>query len=170
MKFIYGLIDPRDDTVFYVGQSKRGSFEPEFYIKSAHRGSTQRRVKAKLRGLYALGLKAQWCILEETDDLDLAESFWICSILAAGGKLTNMTFGGYGASGVRHPDTGKNISRARRGKPNLSARKPEARPFVSCNRCGKIHQTYMRPRDRMTGKSNFFCSLECWKKRKSDGV
>lgn len=164
-RFVYALIDPRDETIFYVGQSSRGPYEPEWYIKSAHRGSTQRKVKSKLRSLHYLGFLADWCILEETDNLDVAETFWICSLLAAGAKLTNMRFGGYGAKGLRHPDTGKNISKARKGKPNLSARKPEVHPEVTCGTCGKIHQTYLRPED-IGVKKNFFCSLICSARRK----
>lgn len=161
MKFIYALLDPRDETIFYVGQSRRGSYEPEWYIKSAHRGSTQRKVKAKLRQLHNLGLKAEWCVLEETDDLDTAETFWICSLLASGAHLTNMKFGGYGAKSTRHPDTGRNISKARKGQPLFAARKPEAYPIVACSKCGKLHKTYLRPSDREKGKSRFFCSREC---------
>lgn len=167
---IYALIDPRDQTIFYVGQSRRGSYEPEWYIKSAHRGSTQRKVKAKLRQIHLLGLKTEWCILEETDDLDIAETFWICSLLATGANLTNMKFGGYGAKSTRHPDTGKNISKARKGQPNLSARKPESYPMVSCAVCDTIHKTYLRPADREKGKDTFFCSKDCLKVRACYGV
>lgn len=164
MKFIYGLIDPRDQTIFYVGQSSRGSYEPEWYIKSGHRGSTQRKVKSRLRQIHNLGLKTEWCILEETDQLDLAEGFWICSLLAAGAKLTNMKFGGYGAKLTRHPDTGKKISAARRGQPLLLARKPDCRRMVQCDLCSITIERYLRPSQRSGEQKmpRFFCSRDCW--------
>lgn len=161
MKFIYGLIDPRDSTIFYVGQSSRGAYEPEFYIRAAHRGSTQRRVKAKLRQLSDLGMRAGWQVLEETEELNAAECFWISSIKAAGGKLTNMTPGGRESGSQRHPDTGRNISKSRKGKPNLAAHKPEAYAVLNCVRCDKSFRKYIRPSDRALGRKNFFCTLHC---------
>ena len=101
--FIYGLIDPRNRSVFYVGQSSRGSIEPEDYIRRAGSGKTTRLVKRYLRRLHLLGLKSEWEILEEIDldHLDDAERFWIASIRSCGAALANMTDGGEGLKGYR---------------------------------------------------------------------
>lgn len=170
MKFVYALIDPRSDEIFYVGQSSRGAYEPEWYIKSAHRGSTQRKVKAKLRQIHDAGRKAEWAVLEESDDLNAAECFWIASIRAAGGSLTNMTPGGRESGSQRHSDTGKNISKAVKGKPRPNTRKQEVRPMVTCACCDREFQTYLRPSDRIKGKNKFFCSNDCRIQRYAHGV
>ncbi len=110
-RIIYALVDPRVETIFYAGKSQRGSEEPEQYINNAHRGSTQRKVKAKLRQIHLLGMRATWELLEEVPEdqsLDDAEKFWIASILATGALLANMTPGGDGVpKGTKPWNAGK---------------------------------------------------------------
>ncbi len=106
--FVYCLIDPRDQTIFYAGKTFRGADEPLGYIKNAHSGSTSRYVKRYLRRLYNLGLEADWEILEETtlENLSMAETFWISSLRAAGATIMNMTDGG---EGHRHTEASKKL-------------------------------------------------------------
>ncbi len=118
--FIFGLFDPRDQTCFYVGLTRRGKAEPEGYIKSAHRGLTAQKVRRYLRHLFKLGFRASWDILEETTNeaLEDAERFWIASFRAAGAILMNVKDGGEkGGRGYRHTDAMKQgESRRHKGK------------------------------------------------------
>lgn len=166
---IYGLIDPRNSTLFYVGQSSRGAFEPEHYVRTAHRGSTVRKMKRVLRALHNLGLKAEWTILEEVDSaelLDDAESFWISAITVTGAFLANMTPGGYAKGAKRSPDTGKKISLATKGIPRPHTTKPECRIKITCHFCGDMIERYVRPAHRISNRPNYFCSRSCTSKGK----
>ncbi len=94
--FIYCLIDPRDSSAFYVGQTCVGKSEPLGYIKKGHRRKSKRNVIQYLRRLHKLGLEASWEILEEcsTIELDDFERWWIASFRVTGAILTNIADGG----------------------------------------------------------------------------
>ncbi len=98
--FIYCLIDPRDETIFYVGQSSRGADEPEQYIRYGHL-TTRRLVCRELFRIKRLGLQASWEVLEECSitELSIIEVFWISNLRASGARLMNMTNGGEGHHG-----------------------------------------------------------------------
>lgn len=117
--FIFCLIDPRDETIFYVGQTSTGPREPEKYVRRGY-GGTKRNVCRYTRRLEKLGLQASWEILEEVsiEMLDDAERFWISNFRAAGVALTNIADGGAGNRGFRHtPEAKEKISTALVGRP-----------------------------------------------------
>ncbi len=161
--FIFGLVDPRDDVMFYIGQSKVGKKEPDGYIAGAHRGSTSRKVKRYLRHLYHLGLKAYWveiesCTLETVDD---AEIFWIAFCRATGADITNMTDGGQkNATGYRHTAESKAIISA---KSKLKVMSADARRRIGEGTRGRVKtevelEKLRKPRPGMRGKAT------AWKK------
>ena len=91
---IYGLIDPRTNSLRYVGQSVRLS--KRFWrhcnplpTDRSHRGCW-------LRGLKKAGLVPQLIVLEEavtSDEATILETFWIASLRSVGANLVNMTDG-----------------------------------------------------------------------------
>lgn len=114
--FIYGLLC--DDVLFYVGQTTRGSDEPEGYLKYGHT-KTFRNVNRTIYRAKRDGRKLSWDILEEclTGQLDVFESFWICSLLSAGAKLSNMNLGGGGFRGMKlSPEHKEKIARGNTGQ------------------------------------------------------
>src|SRR5574337_1080491 len=99
-QFIYGLEDPRDGTVFYVGQTTVGAREPLGYIRHGHKGRLSRKICRHLRHLWKRGIVPTWSILEEVpeESLNDAELFWIGSLRSAGAILMNVADGGQHAS------------------------------------------------------------------------
>lgn len=97
---IYGLIDPRDGTVRYIGKTVR------FMRQRLNHHETDKAVNLRcnwLRKLKRLGLRARIVpLIETTVELgDEEEMALIGGIRAAGGQLLNMTFGGEGFVGRR---------------------------------------------------------------------
>lgn len=148
MIFVYGLIDPRDQTIFYVGLTRRGAVEPGGYVRYAHRGSTTQKVRRYLRRLFKLGVKAEWTVLEECLETHLAdaERFWIASLRAAGAILMNVKDGGEGGGiGQRHSAE----TRAKIGaKSRLKVISPEARQRISASNTGRRHTDEARRKMR----------------------
>lgn len=87
-KFIYGLIDPRDGQIRYVGQSSVGMKRAEV-LHSAKCKSWQMSLRSQ-------NLREEVEIIEETEDLNDAEMFWIAYFRMIGADLTNLTAGGEG--------------------------------------------------------------------------
>lgn len=114
-KIIYGLYDPRDGRLRYVGKTRRGikrAWEPH----SAHCDSW-------LKGLQAEGLERVVMILERLSDdsteleLNEAERRVIAEAREMGADLTNLTEGGDGLpEGYRFSaETRKRMSESRKG-------------------------------------------------------
>lgn len=86
--FIYGLVDPRNNLIFYVGSAVNVRTR-----LSQHRTSsfTGRALKTMITEIESAGLKVQTRILEETSpqDRDGRESYWISRCRADGHPLTN---------------------------------------------------------------------------------
>ena len=151
--FIYGLIDPRDGSIFYVGQTSRGSIEPEGYIKTAHRFPTRRPLRRYLRRIYNLGLTAHWEILEEVDENQLndAEKFWIASLRASGAILSNRADGGPTNKGYRwtveQKENQRIVQAAANSRPEVIANKIAAqnRPDVKARASEKQREVQNRP-------------------------
>lgn len=94
--YVYELIDPRDDVVFYVGKGKRGRIdqhEPE-----ARKGRQSRKC-ARIREIEAAGLRiVKRKVSHHQDEMDAyqAEADLICEYGLA--NLTNVMLGGGGMS------------------------------------------------------------------------
>jgi hypothetical protein len=86
--FIYALVDPRDDSIFYVG----ASVNPELRLYQ-HRWCyfTGQALKVVIAELDACGIKIGVRVLEEANDQnrDERESYWIAKLQAEGLQLTN---------------------------------------------------------------------------------
>lgn len=120
---IYGLVDPRDLLVHYVGKSSSGLNEPRSYAaRSAARRSSRRRVYEWVREMREDGCMFEIVVLEKITDprapstacwwtrfrnptaLSDAERWWIAYGRATGWPLTNATEGGEGTVGFRHTE------------------------------------------------------------------
>lgn len=116
---IYGLTDPSDGQVRYVGKSMNGLLRPKAHARlSQSKGSTYK--DRWVRKLRRLGLNYGIVVLERgipTEDLYDAEQRWIRHYREIGARLTNLTDGGPGNIGwVPSPATRKKISRANQGR------------------------------------------------------
>lgn len=118
MNYIYGLIDPRDNLVRYVGKTKT----PERRLKE-HLGSSSLKYNTYknswLKKLISLELVPIFKIIEECDDDNWQEReiYWIAYYRKLlGDKLTNTTDGG---DGLNNPslEVRQKISEANKGMP-----------------------------------------------------
>jgi NUMOD3 motif len=101
---VYGLFDPRDGALRYVGKAsdprvrlKGHLAEARFLRTHAHRWIAQLR---------SAGLRPELEVLEwhdTTSGANEAECFFIAYFRAIGCMLTNISHGGDGAPGYRHP-------------------------------------------------------------------
>jgi hypothetical protein len=113
---IYGLIDPRNGQLRYIGKSENG-------LKRAQDPHSP-RCGNWLKQLKKLGLNVEIEILEELPNasheiLNEAEVFWIGYFKMVGVNLTNLTSGGDGVRGIPlHLDHRLKISRALKGRPS----------------------------------------------------
>lgn len=92
--FIYGLRDPRDKQIFYVGKTNDPKTRLAEHILEA--GDTSKNIW--IRSLKLRGLSPELVILEETTEerWSDAEKFWIAVGLADDWPLTNSAPGGGG--------------------------------------------------------------------------
>lgn len=138
LTWIYGLVDPRDDQVRYIGMTTK-ALEVRL---SGHLNESHYRPKLCyhkshwIRQLQALGLSPGIQLLEEVPagaDWRVVESRWIAHGRSQGWPLTNMTDGGEGAPGrVLSEEIKRKISIASRGRPSPKKGKPaprESRPM-----------------------------------------
>lgn len=156
--FIFGLVDPRTESIFYAGQTGRGHTEPEGYIVFGHTRKKNSKVYCKLKSLHSKGLEASWIVLEDVRselDLDDAEKFWIASFRAAGAMLTNFADGGRsGNRGVKHSaQARKNVSDGtrkamQRSEVKEKMRTPEYKAAVWPVGRKRTEQTKARQRER----------------------
>lgn len=98
--FIYGLIDPRDSRIYYVGQSVWPGSRRCDHEKRARWCTRETHTRCVwLKSLHALGLRAALVILDAVDDeseWELAERAWIEYARWCKWPLTNLTSGGAG--------------------------------------------------------------------------
>lgn len=132
--FIYGLVDPRDGQLRYVGQTVCGLRTR----MSRHLADRSRSHRANWIGLLrGLGLKPQMVVIQEFADDELlsqAEIHWIAYFKALGFPLVNQTVGGEGTSGHRDSsETRERKSLARLGKKHSV----ETRAKISLGNAGK---------------------------------
>lgn len=102
--FIYGLTDPRDGSVRYIGKTTTGMERPR-----AHRYLSDGDHTHKAHWILKLqreGLEYGIVVLEECvrEDLSAAECFWIAQGRGLGWRLTNLTKGGDGTLGFVQPE------------------------------------------------------------------
>jgi hypothetical protein len=136
---IYGLVDPRDGQLRYVGKSSSGLKRPRSEWRNALAGHEGRgRKVCWIKNLLKAGLELYGVVvIQEFDDdgiLGQAERFWIAYFRQIGCRLTNDTDGGEGVSGyiptadlrrarseffrsvTRTPEWKENISKSKLGK------------------------------------------------------
>ena len=118
--FIYGLIDPRDGQLRYVGKSTSGMKRPRSHVSPTHLSKEHTHKANWLRQLLSLGLKPDIEVLEtcsSPEELSEAERFFIAYFRMVGANLTNLTDGG-GSSGRRlSAEVCERIARKLRGLP-----------------------------------------------------
>lgn len=101
---VYCLVDPRFNEVRYIGKSSYGLSRPESHGAPA-KLANDRTYKARwIRELQRNGLTYAVEVLEyvqEPSELCAAERYWIMAARANGWRLTNLTDGGEGLSGLK---------------------------------------------------------------------
>ena len=167
---VYGLIDPRNGELRYVGKTV-GKLQTRWraHIAPSKLGDTYRC--RWIRQLLAAGLKPEPFVIEthgSEDDLNGAEVWWIAYLRSIGCRLTNTSDGGDGATGVRwsedrkvrmsehfrgrvvSDETRKLLSESRKGLPSPRRGKPlnlspEARERLAASgrlRSGEKHPMF----------------------------
>ena len=111
---IYGLQDPRDGQIRYVGKSVRPRERLNAHIHHANRGDRKYHVYAWIRSLLINGVRPEQVILEwcTEETWQAAERKWIGQF----GDLCNLSEGGektVGFTGGRHSEEFKAWQRAR---------------------------------------------------------
>ncbi len=121
---IYGLTDPRTDTVRYVGKSCTGLKRPRLHAQ--RRGLLESNYKARwVRSLLANSLMYGVVVLYASstrEGLAEAEQFWIAELRSRGFPLTNTSRGGEGGTEGCSLETRKKIAATLRGKKHDPAR------------------------------------------------
>lgn len=121
---IYGLIDPRNGQLRYVGKSCSGMKRPAGHTEPS-RLLRERTHKAMwLRQLLGAGLRPDIQVLESSasaDELNEAEQFHIAYWRFVGADLTNLTDGGEGSVGHKQtPEHTEKIAKSNRGRIHTS--------------------------------------------------
>ena len=101
---IYGLIDPRDRTMFYVGATSR-----PFHRRIASHLNDACHLQMRgerydvIRSIVEAGFRPEIVELEfvQAGDWPEAEQFWIANMRFLGAKLVNKSCGGAGAAGMK---------------------------------------------------------------------
>lgn len=113
MKYlIYGLIDPRDGQLRYVGRSSSGLARALHHSQPRALRIGKTRCTNWCKNLKNNNLRPEIVILESwdiatNDELNEAEIFWIAYFRGLGCSLVNHTLGGGGLSGHRHSEEHK---------------------------------------------------------------
>lgn len=120
---IYGLVDPRDGRLRYVGQSSKGLKRPVEHWKSSRCLKARDHCHSWVRGLLDAGHVPSIVIIHQLDGshdirarLNDAEVFWISYFRSCGCDLTNMSAGGTGTTGVEPWCKGRHLSEEHRRK------------------------------------------------------
>ena len=118
---VYGLIDPRDGQLRYVGKSTSGLARPRQHVQPAFLKRDRRHKGNWVRSLVALGMRPEVEVLEvheSAETLAEAECFYIAYFRSLGCRLTNLTDGGEGQVGwTPTVETRAKIAMAHRGTP-----------------------------------------------------
>jgi len=91
---IYGIFDPRDDLVFYIGHTSRFALRRDQHLEGAHTLSGLRVQQIKANGFAPVFVKLETC--RDKDAALMAEIFWIEHFKGRGARLLNAQgFTGY---------------------------------------------------------------------------
>jgi hypothetical protein len=135
---IYGLKDPRDGAVRYIGKSCSGLARPREHARPSKRESSTYKSRW-LAELERQGLTYEVVVLEQAqcaEDLSPMECFWIAQGRGMGWRLTNLTPGGDGNANPT-AETRAKWSALRKGK---------KRPARSEEWCERLRQSAKRRR------------------------
>lgn len=93
--YIYGLIDPRNQQLRYIGVTKNPAARRRAHRRLQH---TKDKRSSWITSLRKKGLKPEFFIIEETDEINWidTEVFWINYFRYIGSDLLNMVAGGVG--------------------------------------------------------------------------
>lgn len=110
---IYGLIDPRNGQLRYVGQSIRGLRRPVEHWKNKRHREAKDHCHTWVRSVLRDGFVPEVEIIQECSsfaELDEAEDFWIAYFRFIGCNLTNTHTCGKGTKGLPSPTKGRKLS------------------------------------------------------------
>jgi hypothetical protein len=134
---IYGLVDPRNGHLRYIGKSSSGLKRPRYHSwPSCLKRETSYKTNW-IKGLVAAGLNYQVVVIQELDGpegLGEVETGWIRYFRETGHPLTNLTDGGEG--GYLSEDTRRKISAKSRGR-KMPPRSEEYRKKQSLAHMGR---------------------------------
>lgn len=145
MNIVYGLIDPRDGSLRYVGKSTSGLHRARQHARPFALKNEFTHKANWVRSLVAAGLTPEIEVLEEAvrEVLADAEHFWIAYFRGLGCDLTNLTDGGDGTLGWKPSDEVKSkISAATKGRGRGVPKSAEHRAKIAeSNR--KVDRSYL---------------------------
>jgi hypothetical protein len=91
---IYGIFDPRDDLVFYIGHTSRFALRRAQHLEGADSLSGLRMQQIKANGFVPVFVKLEAC--RDKESALMAEIFWIEHFKGRGARLMNAQgFSGY---------------------------------------------------------------------------
>lgn len=102
---VYALVDPRDRSIRYVGETVRSLHARVAQHLRAANEKTTPPVNAWIRGILSSGSKPVSIVIEELgckQDMHDAEAYWIAQFRAMGADLLNIAPGGSTRTGYRH--------------------------------------------------------------------
>lgn len=117
--YIYGLVDPRNNQLRYIGKAKNPKQRLYYHLKEIENKVSYTHKEAWLKQLKNLSLDPILDILEKVSEYDWkeAEKWWISLVRNIGYDLTNTLDGGEGFSaGIHHIFYGKPLSEAHKKK------------------------------------------------------
>lgn len=117
---IYGLVDPRDGNLRYIGKSCQGINRAREHYYPSYLDVDRSYCGNWIRELKKVGLTFTWVIIQEFSDSEIlsqAERHWISYFRTMGHRLTNLTLGGEGTLGFSpNLETRNKISLALKGR------------------------------------------------------
>lgn len=142
--YIYGLRDPRDGQIKYVGKAQDLVERMKGHFKGAKRQNTPKN--AWLLKLKRLDLCPEMVLLEEVPEMiwPEAERRWITDMRGKGIPLKNICDGGEGRTGPLSDETKRKLSIAGRGRKWT----PEQRKKASAAQMGHKHSLATKERIR----------------------
>lgn len=112
---IYGIFDPRDDLVFYVGHTSRFALRRAQHLEGADSLSGLRVRLIKANGFVPVFVKLEAC--RDKEAALMAEIFWIEHFKGRGARLLNAQgFSGYAAREGERQGLEQGVGQMTRGK------------------------------------------------------